>query len=80
MCFAVTSSYFAGAVAGEESTLRQAPSRASRRDDVESSGDDSPLRQGAGGEILNPLMARETHVRWEPQEEGVMRTAASFTQ
>ena len=24
------------------------------------------------------LMAREAHVRWEPQEEGVMRTSASF--
>ena len=23
-------------------------------------------------------MAREAHVCWEPQEEGVMRTAASF--
>ena len=23
-------------------------------------------------------MARDAHVRWEPQEEGVMRTAASF--
>ena len=24
------------------------------------------------------LMTREAHVRWEPQEEGVMRTATCF--
>ena len=26
----------------------------------------------------NSLDTRDAHVRWEPQEEGVMRTAASF--
>ena len=31
------------------------------------------------GELgLTPIDARETHVRWEPQEEGVMCTAVSF--